>query len=359
MACSDLNIFLCDASVAVSPEPEGCPEYLDISRTKKFGGQGASASFSYSKKVKYSTRSDGSSVENTIEKSLSTLKSVDGLGNPVEATSWYLFDRDVIINLDCNIFDNITNAYNEGTAGNANNLDPNTFYDLVAYGDCFAVQGFGGQINAGIVLGEGTPGTCSETCTANDSCKSRTRRSSMACYTLMQNGTIDQTRLSLSDITIRSNAPSSQNEIALDQLLKLKESNAFSQESCLICGNGEVDDCWSSSSALTILDSDNTIQKIKIKVATSKNDIFKTLNSIKGIIYYYFSNDDESPCCTNCDGPECFSGSIVTQKPFEINFGAKSFKNNQYLAVDIGELSNTSLQNYVGQNLKFCAKINN
>lgn len=329
MACSDLNIFLCEADVYKTLLNDECPEFSNISRSKSLSD---GSTFSYSKEVTIFTKPDGSFVQNEIIRSKSTFG---------DAISRYYLDTDYISD-SCGNSNTIINSYDEGTSG-LPNLDENTFYDLVSYGDCFSTQGYGGLIQAG---------QCYESCNKDENCQARTVISRVCCES--QAG---QNCLTLNDITIRSNLVTEQDQKRLAQLLLLKETNAFSQGSCLTCGNG-IDDCWSNNPTLTILDSSDRIQKVKIKVGTSRNNMLETLTKINGTIYYYFSND-ESPCCTNCGGPECFNGSIINQSSFEIDFKAKPFKNNQYLAVDIGELSNIPLQNYIGETLRFCAKINN
>lgn len=57
----------------------------------------------------------------------------------------------------------------------------------------------------------------------------------------------------------------------------------------------------------------------RFKITINSNDFNRNFKKIKGTVYLYYDGQiNESPCCSSCGGAECFSGTIASEKEFEI-----------------------------------------
>jgi hypothetical protein len=147
------------------------------------------------------------------------------------------------------------------------------------------------------------------------------------------------------------------NSVVDRRISRLKVNNFPCTESCCFkCGgeNGKQDDCWGGFGGFSIPDSSVTISKVALKIAVEKEAFQKIYKSVSGKIYFYFGGEG-TPCCTECGGPECFTGTVV--KTLSYSLGGSDFREGQYLAADVGELSNTELQDYIDETIVACITV--
>lgn len=201
------------------------------------------------------------------------------------------------------------------------------------------------------------------TCTTTETCDTVTVSSSAAedperyCGGFF-NGNM-QSKLTRSNPFNESlNSPSA---IVDRQISRLKSNNFPCIDGCCQkCGgaNGKKDDCWGGFGTFGVPDSTQTISKASFKIATPKEIFQKKYKSISGKVYFYFGGEEgETPCCQECGGPECFTGTVV--KTLSYSLGSTDFREGQYLAADIGEISNTELQGYIGETISACITVDN
>jgi hypothetical protein len=147
---------------------------------------------------------------------------------------------------------------------------------------------------------------------------------------------------------------------SVDKKLLILESNQKQNCKNEKCGDGKKDDCWGAIGGIYLQSKDinpttRKIQKLKLKIATPKEPFIKQYKSVSGLIYFYTGGDGNTPCCTECGGPECFTGEIL--KTSSYSFGGSSFKDS-LIAIDIGEINNFN-ENFVNKAISICATIDN
>ena len=125
------------------------------------------------------------------------------------------------------------------------------------------------------------------------------------------------------------------------------------------CGEGK-DACWGSASSFSITDNNlddsnaasTTAQKLKFKIAASKQGFDKTYKSVSGKVkFYYGGTGGKTPCCD-----DDFDGTVVKETGYSISAGS-TFKND-YFASDAGDFDNDD-QSHVGETISICYTVDN
>lgn len=204
-------------------------------------------------------------------------------------------------------------------------------------------------------------GSCYEggTCDTTETCELSTFQSAPSpaaepfCGSYVNGSKTGKTIYS-NPVTATLNDP---NSIVDRKISRLKTNNFPCTEGCCSKCNGEEgkqDDCWGGFVNFGIPDATETISKVALKIAVGKEAFQKKYKSVSGKIYFYFGGEG-TPCCTECGGPECFTGTVV--KTLNYSLGGSDFGEGQYLATDIGEISNSELQGYIGETISACITV--
>ena len=103
---------------------------------------------------------------------------------------------------------------------------------------------------------------------------------------------------------------------------------------------------------------DSEINALKIRIAVLK-DNFKKYSSIGGTYYLYYGGEvGETPCCQDCGGPECFTGTIVKTVNFSLGQNTDEELPGYFVASAL-EVNNYSDALPLNQDLNFCYTIEN
>jgi hypothetical protein len=137
-------------------------------------------------------------------------------------------------------------------------------------------------------------------------------------------------------------------------------------KNCCKCGGaeGDKDSCWGSFSDFVPPDvafqgKPRRVDELRVIVDKIMFDEGE-YKSISGKVYFYFGGGGETPCCQDCGGPECFSGTIVDDKPYSISAGnTMRIDDTLYYYLDIGNLDSSSLQAYAEESIDACVTIDN
>ena len=107
------------------------------------------------------------------------------------------------------------------------------------------------------------------------------------------------------------------------------------------CSPDDKDACWTGFGGVTVPSefSYTTVTMGIFKIATDFNKEYfsKSFKSISGKVYFYIPSESEpesTPCCTSCEGEECFTGEILSTSPYTINNESSEFKNKTRLVSD-------------------------
>ena len=137
-------------------------------------------------------------------------------------------------------------------------------------------------------------------------------------------------------------------------------------KNCCKCGGqqGDKDSCWGSFSDFVPPDvafegKPRRVDELRVIVEKIMFDEGE-YKSISGKVYFYFGGGGETPCCQDCGGPECFSGTIVDDKPYSISAGnTMRIDGTLYYYLDIGNLDSSNLQAYAEETIDACITIDN
>lgn len=88
--------------------------------------------------------------------------------------------------------------------------------------------------------------------------------------------------------------------------------------------NGNFCSLYSEFGGLSVADKNEltytAVQVAKFGIGIDKKILIdKKISSIRGTLYLFYGGEEgETPCCQDCGGPECFTGTIVSQSDFSI-----------------------------------------
>jgi hypothetical protein len=206
-----------------------------------------------------------------------------------------------------------------------------------------------------VVLDESCP---PGTCTINSNCEGSSLSSSVDCTTIENETSIWNRTGNATSTTVYSNPISvdQPDSIVSKQISRLK-INKFpcTNDCCLKCGDGKKDDCWGGFGGFSVVDPSTTISKAALKIGVIKEGFDKEYKSVSGKVKFYIPTEQDieegrTPCCN-----DDFSGTVVKETGYSL--GGSDFKEGQYLATDIGELSNKQFTAYVGEFISVCVTI--
>lgn len=109
------------------------------------------------------------------------------------------------------------------------------------------------------------------------------------------------------------------------------------------CGcSNDRDACWGTYSNIATPGAFSytnvTIGVFRIASNINQEEFSKEYKYVSGKVYFYIDSEYEpntSPCCTDCGGPECFTGQIVGESSYTLSAGAKQFKQNTRITTDL------------------------
>jgi hypothetical protein len=152
---------------------------------------------------------------------------------------------------------------------------------------------------------------------------------------------------------------------SVDRKIAVLEQNLPQNSNGDICGDGNIDNCWSPTVDFSILNnnlsdpnaSTTTGQKLKFKISFDKKTMKKKYKNISGKVYFYYGGSGDTPCCTNCGTPECFTGTIVKEAHYSLSADSAVFKET-LVSEDVTDFDNSN-QNLLGETIKICYKVEN
>jgi hypothetical protein len=192
---------------------------------------------------------------------------------------------------------------------------------------------------------------CTGSCTTTSNCEGETKKANTSCtrsegeYNSNAQGQLNV------KVNYSNKAPSNEPEPIVAKRIQRLKTNDFG--AACKCGEGGKDDCWGGFGSFTFADPTVTISRAALKIAVIKEGFNKKYKSVGGTVKFYIPSEQDieegrTPCCN-----DDFSGTVVKEVGYSL--GGSSFKEGQYLATDIGELSGSS--GPAGQTAVACIEI--
>ena len=133
------------------------------------------------------------------------------------------------------------------------------------------------------------------------------------------------------------------------------------------CGcSNDRDECWDGYSNIgtpaAFSYTNVTIGAFRIASNVNQEEFSKEYEYVSGKVYFYIDSESEpntSPCCTDCGGPECFTGQIVGESSYTLSAGGKQFKQNTRITTDLNYTYDSAdvYELYPDQVIKVCYTI--
>lgn len=139
-------------------------------------------------------------------------------------------------------------------------------------------------------------------------------------------------------------------------------------KNCCKCGGeqGDKDSCWGGFVGFSIPDESDQgkpRRKAELRIMADQKIFDKKYKSISGNVIFYIPSESEpgtTPCCMECGGPECFTGTVVDTMSFSISAGSTAvYGGNTYYYRPIGDLDSSGYQTYKDETLSACITIDN
>ena len=341
-----LVLFSVSAS-ANFPAPTACPEYLNesYSASKSYNGSityACNPPFAFGP-CSYAGGYNASTLSSTVttvteSEDLTTITTIYSFSSSTKgSTNDNCNSNNPISQVDCTNTESSTSITKIDSCGNSTSSFSSTYNPCVENG--VVADWVGGCYD-----------TAGSTCETNTTCDVVAVKSNKGPGTTFC-GSYGMGVMNSKLVKTNEKKYDQPETVVSKQISKLK-TNKF-PPAC-DCGDGKKDDCWGGFSSFTISNPTVTISKAALKIGVIKEEFNKKYKSVGGTVKFYIPSeqdieDGRTPCCN-----DNFSGTVVTSMSFSL--GGSSFKEGQYLATDIGELSNSS--GTVGQTIVACITIN-